>query len=123
MGRRRATLSILGLEQKDSVAPNLRQPHAFEHSIVVPLFRVWHVKLVVLVAVREDEDAVMGVDIFNCCPPDRQDVLVATVWPDARFEDEEGQGEWLGLRVGAAVEPLHPVGRGNSTVVQTRCVD
>ena len=123
VGGRRATLTISGLEQEDPVASDLRQPHAFKHAIVVPLLGVFHVKLVILVAMREDEDAVLRVDVGNRCPPDRQNVLVATVRSDARLEDEEGQGEGLGLRIGAAVEPLYPVGGGNARVVQTGRVD
>ena len=123
MGGRRATLTIAALEQEDPFAPDLRQLHAFKHAIVVPLLGVFFVKLVILVAMREDEDAVLRVNVSNRCPPDRQNVLVATVRSDARLEDEEGQGEGLGLRIGAAVEPLHPVGRGNAAVVQTGRVD
>ena len=71
MGGRYATLTISGLEQEDPVAPDLRQPHAFKHAIVVPLLGVWHVKLVILVAMRKDKDAVLRVDVVNRCPPDR----------------------------------------------------
>ena len=71
MGGRCATLTFFSFEQEDPVAPDLRQPHAFKHAFVVPLFGVWHVKLVVLVAMREDEDTVLRVYVGNRCPPDR----------------------------------------------------
>ena len=123
MRGRRATLASFGLEQKDAVTPDLGQSHSFEHTIVVPLLGVLHVKFFILVAVREDEDAVLRVDVCNGRPPDGQNVLVATVWPYARLEDKKGQGEWLGPRRIAFIEPGDPVGRGDARVIQPRCVN
>ena len=119
MSCRFASLASLALEAENPVLRDLRQSRVLEHAVVVPLHAILLIEFVVLIAVREDENRVARVQVLNRRLADTQNGLLCNGWPGAALEEHDSQSEWLRLRIGALVEPSHPIGGGNARVVQT----
>ena len=72
---------------------------------------------------RKDEHRVERGQVANGILADSHYILVIDGRPIAAFEQDDAKGEWLRLHMLIAVEPLHPVDRGNARVIQARSVN
>ena len=118
-------MSILALEEEDVILLDVRHPEVvMNEAVLVPRVRVVQIKLFILIAVREDQDHVFGLEIADGLLAHGEDHVVVSLRPDARLKKQDGQGERLRTgRVPRVVEPFDPVLCLNSRVVEAWSVN
>ena len=116
--------SILALEQEDAILRNLGHPEAVMYdALLIPIKRVVHIKIVFFITVCENKSHVLWFEVTNSFHAHLQDNIIAILRPIASLEKQNGQCEWLGTCACRVVEPIDPVFRVNSHVVETWGVD
>ena len=120
------SLSILALEQEDTILRNRRHPDVIMYDAPPkPIKRVVHIKLVFLITVCENQSYVLWFEVTSSFHAHLQDHIIAVLRPIASLEKQNGQCEGLGTckvyyRV---VELIDPVFRVNSHVIEAWGVD
>ena len=118
-------MCILAFEKEDAILRNLGHLEAFRIDYRVPVKRVVHIKLVILITVSENQSYVLWFEAINSFLAHLQDNIIAILRPIASLEKQNGQCEGLGTckvyyRV---VELIDPVFRVNSHVIEAWGVD
>ena len=125
MRRAPPSLSILAFEQEDAILRNLGHLEvAMYDALVIPIKRVVRTKLVFQITVSENQSYVLWFEVTNSFHAHLQDNIIAILRPIASLEKQNGQCEWLGTCSACrVVEPIDPVFRVNSHVIEAWGVD
>ena len=118
-----ASLASFAPIQEDAAFIKCWQFGIGEQTFVVPFQSKLFIHICIFIAVRKDEHRVERGQVANGILADSHYILVIDGRPIAAFEQDDAKGEWLRLHMLIAVEPLHPVDRGDARVIQARSVN